>query len=250
MRLPPRRGLLSALAVVGTVAAFAQSDPLPALVPSEAASAFAGPVELMGYAGGIAVEWRAAPDAPVEYYAVERILGGVGHIVATFTPRPSDAAASRYRYIDQGDYEPGLAFRVRASYLGGGYAETDAVLAAGVHERRQRLLSALDDDTLDRLHLRLDSELRQDVVVEVATLSGDPVVTFNRELLTGRNDVEIDYTDWPAGYYSVGLTDEARRRREWLVHVDAGRGVATARELPDLPNGYLVFGTGSNNSSD
>ena len=73
--------------------------------------------------------------------------------------------------------------------------------------------------------------------MEVATLSGDPVVTFNRELLTGRNDVQIDHTDWAGGYYSVGLTDRGRRRREWLVHVDPASGVVNARELPGPPNG-------------
>lgn len=204
---------------------------------AETGVAFAGPVELMGYAGGIAVEWSAAADAPVDYYAVERVTDGVGHVVATFTPRPADEEVATYRFIDQGDYEPGLAFRVRAAYTAGGYAETDPIDAGAVHDRRGRILSALDEETLARLYLRLDSDLRQDVVFEVATLSGDPVASFSHELLTGRNDVHIDYTGWREGYYSVGLTDAATQRHEWLIHVDPARGVASARRLPGTPEG-------------
>lgn len=131
MRFPPA-GLPTLIGVACfSLSLSAQTDTDGAWgLPSEPASAFAGPVELRGYPGGIALEWHAAPDVDVLYYAVERVEGDARDVVATLSPHPGDGAIASYRFIDQGLYRAGLAFRVVARRADGSYAASELVDAA------------------------------------------------------------------------------------------------------------------------
>lgn len=132
MRLP---SVLLAICtvLVGTASSSAQPS-LPAADGQEP-RAFATPVRLSGHAGGVELRWTAHLRAPVAYYAVYRVADGREHIVATFTPRPTEGNRAEYRYIDQGPWHADLAFRVAATYADGRIASTpptDATTIYGV----------------------------------------------------------------------------------------------------------------------
>ena len=200
-------------------------------LPAQSVSdVLAGPVKMMGYASGVAIEWRAADESAVDYYVVRRITPAGVQTVATLEPRGFDDSLATYRYIDQSDFELGLAFQLRVALLDGGYAETEPLAAESAHGRRTRILSALDETSLARLHINLDSERDQHVVLRIKTLGGETLNTYHKELTAGANQLEIDYEGWPAGYYSVELSDTTQQL-QWLVHVDPAVPVARTRRV-------------------
>ena len=204
--------------------AFAQNSPSRSI-------GFADEVHLAGYAGGIALEWATYDEASVDYYAIQRLRNGIEETVATLQPRKLQDSVIRYRYIEQNDYVPGLAFQLRVVFSDGEYAASEWLDAEKVHGTRTRILSALDQESIARLRLSMESERDQRVVVRVKTLAGEMVDTYYRELKGGLNDVDIDYSGWPSGYYTVELDDQ-ENRREWLIHVDANVPVVTTRQIP------------------
>jgi len=193
---------------------------------------FHQPVSMMGYASGVSIEWKTINEQDVDYYVIRRFAEGVYNVIATLEPRAihEDSIAS-YRYIDQSDFVHDLAFQVRVVYLDGKYEESEELLAQHAHSKRTRILSALDKESLSRLRINLDSEQYQMVTLNIKTLEGQTLETYNRELNQGVNTLEIDYEGWPSGYYSVELSDSSDAMIQWLVHVDPTIPMATTRRV-------------------
>lgn len=201
-----------------------------ASVLAQAHDVLAGPVRLAGYAKGVAVEWQAYDETEVDYYAVRRSLDGETRTIASLEPRGVLDTFATYRFIDQTAFAHDLAYELRVVFVDGSYAETESLPAQAAHSRRTRLLRALDEESLARLHFTLDSDARREVVVRVDRLGGETIETFTRELAPGVNDIEVDYGAWGEGYYSV-LLDQGDQPVEWIVHVDPSVPRATTRRL-------------------
>ena len=205
--------------------------PSASLAQQEAVSElFAGPVRMSGYASGVALEWSTRGESEVDYYAVIRHAGERHGVVATFEPRGLGDSTVSYRYIDKSDFTHDLAFSVRAAFVDGTYAESERLAAQTAHSRRTRILRALDRESLASLRISLDSERDQEVVMEVRHLSGAVLERYNRTLIAGVNELEIDYANWAPGYYSVTMHD-GEADLEWLVHVDPEVPTATTRTV-------------------
>ncbi|MFK8056671.1 MAG: hypothetical protein AB8F78_11175 [Saprospiraceae bacterium] len=193
---------------------------------------FSQPVSMMGYASGVSIEWKTTSELDVDYYVIRRFAKGEYNIVATLEPRAIHKdSTSTYRYIDQTDFVHDLAFQLRVVYLDGKYEETEELLAQHAHSRRTRILSALDTESLARLHISLDSKEDQQVVLNIKTLGGETLETYNRSLAQGVNTLEIDYEGWPKGYYSVELSDSTSSTMQWLVHVDPSVPMASTQRV-------------------
>ncbi len=192
---------------------------------------FVQPVTLMGYASGVAIEWKTAHEAEVDYYAIWRHANGKSDVVASLVPRGQRDTVNGYRYIDQTPFVHDLAYELRVVFSDGSYAQSERMEAQHAHSRRTRLLRALDSESLARLHITLESEDEQQVVLRIKTLEGRVLETYYRSLSAGLNDIEIDYQGWPAGYYSVELNDSTAQL-QWLVHVDPEVPIATTRRVP------------------
>ncbi len=196
---------------------------------------FAEPVTMAGYAGGIAVEWRVLDDRAVDYYAILRRVAGLERVVGTIEPQRSVANEPvSYRYIDASPFENTLAFRLRVVFGDGTYADGDWLSANRAHGTRSRVLSALDQESLARLHLSLESQNDHGVVVRINTLQGRLYDSYAQAVVEGINVLEIDYANWPAGYYTVQIedsTEDGDEVSEWLLHVDARIPKASTRRI-------------------
>jgi len=182
---------------------------------------FEQPISMMGYASGISIEWQTKNELDVDYYVIRRFAKGDYNVVATLEPRATHAdSIAKYRYIDQTPFVHDLAFQVRVVYVDGKYEESEEMLAQHAHSKRTRILNALDSESLALLHISLDSEQDQLVVLNIRTLEGQTLESYNKELSMGLNTLEIDYQGWPRGYYSVELLDSTDVTMQWLVHVD------------------------------
>ena len=192
---------------------------------------FAEPVAIAGYASGIAVEWRVTDDQQVEYYAILRRVEGREQVVFTQEPkREVHDGIIAYRYFDPTPFAPTLGFRLRVVFEDGSYADSDWLAADRAHGTRSRILSALDAESLARLHISLESADRHNVVIRIKTLRGVEVDSYERDIAVGVNVLEIDYETWSTGYYTVEI-DDAQDVMEWLVHVDAGIPRASTRRV-------------------
>jgi len=193
---------------------------------------FQQPVSMMGYASGVSIEWKTTNELDVDYYVIRRFSEGQYNVVATLEPRAihQDSIAS-YRYIDQSPFVHDLAFQVRVVYTNGNFEESDELLAQHAHSKRTRILSALDSESLAHLRISLDSDIAQHVVLNIKTLSGQMLESYNRNLDQGVNTLEIDYEGWPKGYYSVELSDSSESMMQWLVHVDPSIPMASTRRV-------------------
>ncbi len=201
------------------------------LVAQDLRVSFAEPVSIAGYASGVALEWRVFDDRGVDYYAVLRRLDGVERAVSTVDPkREAFEHPLAYRYIDATPFRPDLAYRLRVVFADGSYADSDWLSAGRAHGTRTRILSALDEESLARLHISLDSKDHHGVTVRIKTLRGVEIDSYERDVAAGVNVLEIDYESWPSGYYTVQI-DDAADVMEWLVHVDAGVPKASTRRL-------------------
>ena len=216
-----RTPLLLTLSLVSVLQVAAQSHEV----------GFAEAPTLMAYASGVSIEWRTYEESDVDYFAVLRRSEGTERTVATLEPKGMQDGSSGYRYIDPTPFTADLAFRLRTVFHDGAYAETDWMSASAMHSRRMRLLSALDEESLARLHIILEASAAQEVIVRVKTLRGDELDTYVRQLTAGSNTVEIDYANWPSGYYTVEV-DDAEASMEWLVRVDKEQKTATTRKIP------------------
>lgn len=207
---------------IGFVSATAQHEPVR----------FHEPVSMMGYASGVSLEWETTNEIDVDYYVIRRFAKGEYNVVATLEPRAvhQDSVAS-YRYIDQSTFVHDLAFQVRVVYIDGKYEESEELLAQHAHSKRTRILSALDRESLARLRISLDSEQDQMVVLNIKTLEGQTLESFNKELIQGVNTLEVDYEGWPSGYYSIELSDSSDAMMQWLVRVDPNIPMATTRKV-------------------
>ena len=195
---------------------------------------FAQPIQISGYASGIALEWEVYDDRSVEYYAILRDLGGVQQIVSTIPPdRASANAAIAYRYIDATPFAEGLRYRLRVVFEDGSHADGDWLGADRAHGTRTRILKALDSESLARLHIKLESASDQDVQVTIHALGGAELDRYKRHMRKGINTLDIDYARWPQGYYTVEVLD-AEDKMEWLVHVDPSAPKATTRRIPGV----------------
>ena len=192
---------------------------------------FAGSAVLSGYASGVALEWTTLDERDVDYFTVLRQQDATQVVVATFEPRGQKDSTTRYRYIDQSEFTHDLAFVLRVAFIDGTFAETAALEAQTAHSRRTRILSALDEQSLASLRISLDSEAAQLVDVEVRSLKGELYDSYQRSLHAGVNSLEVDYGSWPAGYYTVEVTD-ATEHLTWLVKVDPDVPLATTRRIP------------------
>lgn len=192
---------------------------------------FVEPVTMMGYASGVAIEWKTGSEQEVDYYAVIRFSEDKERVVAALEPRGLVDSINSYRYIDQSAFTHDLAFKVRAVFIDGSFSECQFLEAKDAHSRRTRILRALDNESLASLRISLDSKDDQQVVLQIKTLKGELLETYNRELLAGVNDIEIDYRGWQEGYYTVELSD-SEELLTWLVHVDPTVPVATTRRVP------------------
>ena len=190
---------------------------------------FSEPARIVGYASGVAVEWTTSFEEDVDYYVVLRRNAALERTVATLEPKGVGTGA--YRYIDPTPHAEDLSFRLRVVFHDGAYADTDWLSAAQANGTRMRVLAALDEETLARLHLSVEVAQEQDVVVRVKSLRGEPLDTYVRTLKAGPNVVEIDYGNWPNGYYTVEI-DDAQASMEWLVRVDGSQGSASTRKIP------------------
>ena len=192
---------------------------------------FAEAPRVSAYASGIAVEWKTFDDRGVDYFAVLRRATGVERTVASFEPQPNPDGAAAYRYIDPTPYSDDLAYLLRAVFRDGSFADTEWLSAQRAQHSRLRVLSALDEESVARLHIRLEVARGQEVVIRVKNLRGELLDTYVRSLQAGSNDLEIDYARWPTGYYTVEVAD-AGASMEWLVDVDAKRHTAKSRMIP------------------
>ncbi len=214
--------LVSILVLVAAISAKAQHDPVN----------FKQPVSMMGYASGVAIEWKTTNELDVDYYVIRRFAEGEYNVVGTMEPRAiHQDSVTTYRYIDQTPFVHDLAFQVRVVYTNGKFEESEELLAQHAHSSRTRILSALDTESLARLRISLDSDLEQQVVLNIKTLEGQTLETYNRKLSHGVNTLEIDYEGWPKGYYSVELSDSSDSTMQWLVHVDPSVPVASTRRI-------------------
>lgn len=192
---------------------------------------FSEAAHIVGYASGVAVEWKTIDESDVDYYAVLRRSNGLDRTVATLEPKGGAAGLSGYRYIDPTPFSPDLAFVLRVVFHDGAYADTEWLSAEKANGTRMRVLGALDQESLARLHITLEVDSDQEVVVRVKTLRGEALDTYVRSLTAGENTVEIDYGNWPSGYYTVEV-DDAQASMEWLVRVDGSKGTASSRRIP------------------
>ena len=214
--------LVSILVLVAAISAKAQHEPVY----------FKQPVSMMGYASGVAIEWKTTHELDVDYYVIRRFADGEYNVVGTLEPRAMHQdSISSYRYIDQTPFVHDLAFQIRVVYKNGKYEESEELLAQHAHSSRTRILSALDSESLARLRISLDSESDQQVVLNIRTLQGQTLETYNRRLSQGVNTLEIDYEGWPKGYYSVELSDSGESTMQWLVHVDPAVPTARTRRI-------------------
>ena len=196
---------------------------------------FAEPVRLFGYASGVALEWSVYDDEAVDYYVVLRRTEGLERAIATVPPdHDSGEPTVDYRYIDARTPEADSRFRLRAVFRDGSYADSDWLDAGRAAATRTRILSALDDESLARLHIRLAAATEREVVVRVNSLANGEIDSYPRALAAGDNVLEIDYRAWATGYYTVEVAD-ASEVTEWLVHVDAERKTARTRRVPRTP---------------
>lgn len=194
---------------------------------------FVSPVSLFGYAGGVGIEWEVYDDEAVDYYVILKRSNGMDRAIATVTPeRESQEATVRYRHIDAHGSAPRTAYRLRAVFEDQSFAESDWLDAGSATGTRERILSALDEESIARLHIRVSSPQHQDVTVKIKTLAGEELDSYPRALVAGENVLEVDYRSWPSGYYTVEIGDDADVD-EWLVHVDAQRTRARSRRLPN-----------------
>ena len=192
---------------------------------------FAAPVSLFGYASGVAIEWEVYDDAEVDYYVVLRRASGTDRAIATVPPERDRADAStKYRYIDARTPAPGTLFRLRAVFSDESFADSDWLDAGRASASRTRLLGALDEESLARLHLRLTSPAEREVTVRIKSISGTELDSYAEALAAGDNVLEIDYARWPSGMYTVEVDDEVGPA-EWLVRVDAEQQRARTRRL-------------------
>ena len=193
---------------------------------------FSSPLTMMGYASGIALEWKSTHETDVDYYVIRRHAEGKYNVVATLEPRAHhpDSTAS-YRYIDQTPFVHDLAFQLRVVYRNGKFEESEELLAQHAHSKRTRILNALDSESLARLQISLDSEADQQVVLQIKTLKGETLETYHRDLSKGVNMLEIDYQGWPKGFYSVELADSTQAKMQWLVQVDPSIPFAKTRRV-------------------
>lgn len=218
------RTLLSFISMIMlTSVGFAQGDADRAI--------FVEPVTMTGYASGVAIEWKTNAEQEVDYYAIIRFSNNREKIVAALEPRALVDTINSYRYIDQSGFSHDLAFKLRTVFIDGSYAESEFLEAKDAHSKRTRILRALDNESLASLRISLDSENDQQVVLQIKTLKGDLLETYNRELTAGVNEIEIDYRGWAEGYYTVELSD-TEELLTWLVHVDPAVPVASTRRLP------------------
>jgi hypothetical protein len=214
--------LVSFVILVTAISAMAQHEPVH----------FKQPVSMMGYASGVAIEWKTLNELDVDYYVIRRFAEGEYNVVGTLEPRAvHQDSISSYRYIDQTPFVHDLAFQIRVVYTDGKYEESEELLAQHAHSRRTRILSALDTESLARLRISLDSDVDQQVVLNIKTLQGQTLETYNRSLSQGVNTLEIDYEGWPKGYYSVELSDSTSATMQWLVHVDPAIPSASTRRI-------------------
>ncbi len=186
---------------------------------------------LAAYASGVAMEWKTFDEADVDYYAVLRRSNNMERTVATLEPKGLVDSVTGYRYIDPTVFTPDLAFMLRVVFRDGAYADTEWMSAAKANSTRMRVLSALDEESLARLHITLEATDNQEVVVRVKTLRGQELDTYVRALTTGANTLEIDYSHWPSGYYTVEV-DDAQASMEWLVRVNSEAKTASTRRIP------------------
>lgn len=198
----------------------------------EARVHFAEAVSVVGYASGVAVEWSVYDDAAVAYYVILRRGGGRERAIATVDPvREVGAEPARYRYIDAAAPAGPRDYRLRAVFEDESYAQSSWCTADGAIARRTRVLDALDDESLARLHIAIESRLAQEVTVRIRTVDGTELDSYARAVAPGPNVLEVDYRAWPTGYYTVEV-DDADDVSEWVIHVDAERQRARTRRLP------------------
>ena len=196
---------------------------------------FAEPVRLFGYASGVALEWSVYDDEAVAYYVVLRRSAGMERAIATVMPeREPEEPTTAYRYIDARLPNADTRFRLRAVFEDESYADSDWLDAGRATASRNRILSALDDESLALLHIRMQTDVDHDVTVRIRALNGGELDSYPRALVAGENVLEIDYRSWSTGYYTVEV-DDAADVSEWLVHVDSERKTARTRQVPRTP---------------
>lgn len=176
-------------------------------------------VKLRGVGNGILLSWNTIKEKNVSSYVVVKKINGQQHLIANLPAKSTIDSIHHYRFTDATRITKGVAYKIRCIFTNEEIAETNWIEATKAHTQHTRILSALDEDSISRLNLKVEVDHTQEVTLSIQTLEGETLDQYQKTLTTGINQIAINYGDWPSGFYAVNLSDSSSKK-QWIVHVD------------------------------